>query len=152
MSVRDYVTVRVSGQLFGIEAAAVQDVFLPRAVTPVPLANPEIVGVLNLRGRIVTAVCARRRLGLPPLPAGAPEPKAVGIEIRGDSYGLVVDAVEAVIKLETDELISPPGALPARWAEIISAVSRLENELLVVFDVGRLLIAELNPSSLGAAA
>ena len=149
MSVCDYVTVRVQGQLFGIEAAAVQDVFLPRNVTPVPLANAEIVGVLNLRGRIVTAVCARRRLGLPPLAEGAPEPKADGIEIGGYSYGLGVDAVESVIKLETDELISPPGALPQRWAEIISAVFRLDGELLVVFDVRKLLVSEL---PLGAAA
>lgn len=63
MSVRDYVTVRVGGHLFGIEALSIQDVFYPRNITPVPLAAHEILGVLNLRGRIVTAVCARRRLG-----------------------------------------------------------------------------------------
>jgi purine-binding chemotaxis protein CheW len=142
MSVHDFVTVRVAGQLFGIEALTVQDVFLPRHITPVPLASAEILGVLNLRGRIVTAVCARRRLGVKARPEGAPPPKAVGIEIAGDNYGLVVDQVEAVIKLDTDQMIAPPDNLPPRWTEIIQGVFRLPDELLVVFDAKRLLVGE----------
>jgi purine-binding chemotaxis protein CheW len=143
MSVRDYVTVRVAGHLFGIEALAIQDVFYPRNITPVPLAAPEILGVLNLRGRIVTAVCARRRLGLKPRDPGAPEPKAVGIEVGGDNYGLIVDQVESVVKLDSDEMIAPPDNLPPRWAEIIPGVFRLPDTLLVIFDAPRLLTAGL---------
>jgi purine-binding chemotaxis protein CheW len=149
MSVRDYVTVRVGGHLFGIEALSIQDVFYPRNITPVPLAAHEILGVLNLRGRIVTAVCARRRLGLQPREAGAPEPKAVGIEVGGDNYGLIVDQVESVMKLDSDEMIPPPNNLPPRWAEIIPGVFRLPDSLLVIFDAPRLLTAGLQ---LGVAA
>ena len=150
MRVRDYVTVRVGGQLVGIEAWSVQDVFYPRNITPVPLATPEILGVLNLRGRIVTAVCARRRLGVKPRPPEAPEPKAVGMEIAGDNYGLVVDHVEAVVKLDRDHMIPPPDNLPPRWSEIIEGVFRLPDELLVIFDGRRLLTSET--ASHGAAA
>ncbi|WP_419254161.1 chemotaxis protein CheW [Caulobacter sp. ErkDOM-YI] len=143
MSVRDYVTVRVAGHLFGIEALAIQDVFYPRNITPVPLAAPEILGVLNLRGRIVTAVCARRRLGLKPRDPGEPESKAIGIEVGGDNYGLIVDQVESVVKLDSDEMIAPPDNLPPRWAEIIPGVFRLPDSLLVIFDAPRLLTAGL---------
>lgn len=143
MSVKDYVTVRVGGQLFGLEALSVQDIFYPRNITPVPLAAPEILGVLNLRGRIVTAVCARKRLSVPERQAGDPEPKAVGIEIGGDNYGLVVDQVEEVVKLDSDHMIAPPNNLPVRWAEIIQGVFRLPGELLVVFDAKRLLTSEV---------
>src|SRR5262245_65905385 len=87
--VTEYVTVLIDGQLFGLPISRVQDVFMPERLTRVPLASPEIAGVLNLRGRIVTAVDMRRRLGLPARSDGRP-PLAVGIELRGESYGLLI--------------------------------------------------------------
>ena len=65
-NLKEYVTAMVGGQLFGLPILRVQDVFKPERVTRVPLAPPEIAGVLNLRGRIVTLVDLRRRLDLPP--------------------------------------------------------------------------------------
>lgn len=138
MSAFDIVTVRVSGHLCGIEARVVQDVFYPRGLTPVPLAASDIVGLLNLRGRIVTAVCMRRHLGLPPRADDAPEPKAVGVEQAGDSYGLIVDAVESVITVQSEDVIAPPADLPPRWSDIIQGVVRLEDELLVLLNIDRL--------------
>ena len=63
-----YVTIYISDQLFGLPISRVHDVFVPESVTRVPLSQTEIAGVLNLRGRIVTAIDMRKRLGL--LPAG----------------------------------------------------------------------------------
>ena len=60
----EYVTAMVGGQLFGLPIRRVQDVFLPDRVTKVPLASPEIGGLINLRGRIVTLVDLAHRLGL----------------------------------------------------------------------------------------
>ena len=60
----EYVTATVGGQLFGLPISRVQDVFVPERLARVPLAPPEIAGLLNLRGRIVTAIDMRRRLGL----------------------------------------------------------------------------------------
>ncbi|PTT77309.1 chemotaxis protein CheW, partial [Pseudomonas sp. HMWF010] len=74
---------------------------------------------------------------------------AVGIEVGGDNYGLIVDQVESVMKLDSDELIPPPDNLPQRWAEIIPGVFRLPDSLLVIFDAPRLLTAGLQ---LGVAA
>lgn len=141
MSIRDYVTLRVGGQLFGVDAGRVHDVFHPRGLTPVPLSRQEIAGVLNLRGRIVTAVCARSRLGMDPRPADAPEPMAIGLEIGGDSYGLVIDTVEEVLKLDDEQFHTAPGNLPPRWTEIVIGVQRLEEELLIVLDAHKLLDA-----------
>ena len=58
----EYVTAMVGGQLFGLPIGRVQDVFLPDRLARVPLAPPEIAGLINLRGRIVTAIDMRRRL------------------------------------------------------------------------------------------
>src|SRR5579884_3860264 len=97
-NLKEYVTAMIGGQLFGLPILRVQDVFIPERVTRVPLAPPEIAGVLNLRGRIVTLIDLRRRLGLQQMPAEGPA-MAIGIESRGESYGLLIDAIGEVLKL-----------------------------------------------------
>ena len=78
----EYVTAVIGGQLFGLPISRVQDVFMPERQTRVPLSPAEIAGVLNLRGRIVTVVDMRARLGLPKNDDGKP-PMAVGVDLRG---------------------------------------------------------------------
>ena len=106
--VTEYVTVMIGGQLFGLPISRVQDVFMPDRVTRVPLSAPEIAGVLNLRGRIVTAIDMRRRLGLPPRTDDKPS-MAVGIELKGESYGLLIDTVGEVMKLGEDDARAQSG-------------------------------------------
>src|ERR1039458_6283657 len=79
----------------------VQDVFMPERLTRVPLAPPEIAGVLNLRGRIVTLIDMRGRLGLDKRVDAGPS-MAIGVESRGESYGLLIDSVGEVLKLDDD--------------------------------------------------
>jgi purine-binding chemotaxis protein CheW len=136
--VTEYVTVMLDGQLFGLPIARVQDVFMPDRLTRVPLAPPEIAGVLNLRGRIVTAVGLRVRLGMAPRSDGRP-PMAVGIELKGESYGLLIDAVGEVLKLANGAREANPVNLDARLAQVSAGVHRLEGQLMVILDVDRVL-------------
>lgn len=137
-SLREYVTVMTGGQLFGVPIAAVQDVFLPERLTRVPLAPSEIAGVLNLRGRIVTLIDMRERLGLPPREKDA-TPMAVGVELRGESYGLLIDSIGEVYQLD-DALREPnPVNLDPRLARVSAGIYRLEGQLLVLVDVERVL-------------
>lgn len=135
----EYVTVVIAGQLFGLPISRVQDVFMPERLTRVPLAAPEIAGVLNLRGRIVTALDMRVRLGLPPHETARP-PMAVGIEVKGESYGLLIDSVGEVLKLADETREANPVNLDSRLARVSAGVHRLEGQLLVVLDVDRVLI------------
>jgi purine-binding chemotaxis protein CheW len=137
-SVIEYVTVLLGGQLFGLPISRVQDVFMPERLTRVPLARPEIAGVLNLRGRIVTAIDMRCRLGLPKLNEKRP-PMAVGIECKGESYGLLIDAVGEVLKLDDNAREPNPVNLDSRLAQISAGVHRLDGQLLVILDVERVL-------------
>jgi purine-binding chemotaxis protein CheW len=130
----EYVTVMIGGQLFGLPISRVQDVFMPERVTRVPLSAPEIAGVLNLRGRIVTAIDMRRRLGLPPRTDDKPS-MAVGIELKGESYGLLIDSVGEVMKLGDDTRESNPVNLDARLARVSGGVHRLDGQLMVILDV-----------------
>jgi purine-binding chemotaxis protein CheW len=134
----EYVTVTLGGQLFGLPISRVQDVFMPERLTRVPLAPPEVAGVLNLRGRIVTAIDMRGRLGLPERDGKRP-PMAIGIECKGESYGLVIDTVGEVVKLDEGAREPNPVNLDAALARISAGVHRLERQLLVILDVDRVL-------------
>ncbi len=132
----EYVTVTLDDQLFGLPISRVQDVFVPDRLTRVPLSQPEIAGVLNLRGRIVTAIDMRCRLGLP-VREGKNPVIAVGIELKGESYGLLVDAVGEVMKLAKDGCEAKPANLDVRLAAVAAGVYRLDGQLLVVLDIDR---------------
>ena len=136
--VTEYVTVMIGGQLFGLPISRVQDVFMPERLTRVPLAGAEIAGVLNLRGRIVTMIDMRRRLGLPPRTEVGPK-MAVGVELGAESYGLMIDSVGEVLKLDEATREPNPVNLDARLAGVSGGVHRLDGQLMVILDVDRVL-------------
>ena len=142
--VTEYVTVMIGGQLFGLPISRVQDVFMPERITRVPLSAPEIAGVLNLRGRIVTAIDMRRRLGLPTRTGDKPL-MAVGIELKGESYGLLIDTVGEVMKLSEATLEPNPVNLDARLARVSGGVHRLDGQLMVILDVEHVLNTSAEP-------
>jgi purine-binding chemotaxis protein CheW len=146
-SVTEYVTATIGEQLFGLPIARVHDVFIPERLTRVPLAAPEIAGLLNLRGRIVTAIDMRARLGLPGNETAGP-PMAIGVELRGESYGLLIDTIGEVMKLADAEREANPANLDPRLARVTAGIHRLDGRLLVVLDVDRVL--DMLPETLAA--
>jgi purine-binding chemotaxis protein CheW len=146
-NITEYVTTMIGGQLFGMPISRVQDVFMPERLTRVPLSSSDVAGVLNLRGRIVTAIDMRARLGLPKNEDGKP-PMAVGVELRGESYGLLIDSIGEVLKLADDSREVNPVNLDPRLTKMADGVHRLDGQLMVVLDVDRIL--EIAPDKLAA--
>jgi purine-binding chemotaxis protein CheW len=134
----EYVTAMIGGQLFGLPIVRVQDVFIPERLTRVPLAPPEIAGVLNLRGRIVTLIDMRRRFGLGQREDDDPY-MAIGVESRAESYGLLIDSVGEVLKLDAAAREPNPINLDQRLARVSAGIHRLDGQLLIVVDVDRVL-------------
>ena len=134
----EYVTFTIAGQMFGLTIGRVQDVFKPTNITRVPLAAPEIAGVLNLRGRIVTAIRLSNRLDLESR-AEETAPMAIGIECGSESFGLLVDTVGEVLNLPDGEREPNPINLDRKLARVSAGVFRLDGQLLVVLDVDRVL-------------
>jgi len=134
----EYVTAMIGGQLFGLPIVRVQDVFIPERLTRVPLAPPEIAGVLNLRGRIVTLIDLRRRFGLGQREGGEAV-MAIGVESRAESYGLLIDSVGEVLKLDDAAREPNPINLDQRLARVSAGIYRLDGQLLIVVDVDRVL-------------
>ena len=135
---RVIVVLTVADQLCGVPVLAVRDILGTHAITRIPLAPREIAGSLNLRGRIVTAIDLRARLHLPAAPAGRPRMSVV-TEQGGELYALVVDQVSEVMSLKASASERNPPTLPPIWAQFSTGIYRLDNRLLVVLDVGKLL-------------
>jgi len=137
-SITEYVTVTIGDHLFGLPISRVQDVFVPDRLTRVPLAPAEVAGILNLRGRVVTAIDMRSRLDFGEREPGTPV-MAVGIELKGESYGLLVDAVGEVMQLHNSACEAKPANLDPRLSRVAAGIYRLEGQLMVVLDVDRVL-------------
>jgi purine-binding chemotaxis protein CheW len=136
--ITELVTFMIGGQLFGLPIARVQDVFKVARMTRVPLAAAEIAGVLNLRGRIVTVLDMRSRLGASAR-ARDGVAMAIGIERAGESFGLLVEAIGEVVKLRQYDREPVPINLDRKLAVLATGVFRVEAQLLVELDVDRVL-------------
>ena len=132
--IRQFVTFTIGGQLCGIPVLQVRDVLAPRKITPIPLAPPEIAGSLNLRGRIVTSVDLRVRLGLPKGDVGR-DRMSIVVEHHGDLYSLIIDSVGEVLDLSSEIMERTPATLDASWGRFSNGIYRLDAGLLLVLDI-----------------
>ncbi len=136
---REYVTVEIADQLFGIEVTSIHDVFQPHSLTEVPMAPPEVKGVLNLRGRIVTAIDARDRLGLPKPECENHQDMAIGVEIDNESYGLIIDRVGEVLRLAESDREPMPSNIDSKWQDVSHGIYRLDGRLLIILNIESML-------------
>lgn len=135
MSANELVTMFVDGVQLGVPVLQVRDVLDSPATYAVPLAPPEIKGSINLRGRIVTAIDLRVRLGLPARATGA-RSKCVIVELEasGEPYALLVDEVGDVLKVSPTDYEPNPITLSREWASICRGLYRQADGLLLVLD------------------
>jgi len=129
-----FVSFWVDNQLLGVPVTVVQEVLNPQIIAPTPMSRPEISGLLNLRGQIVTAVNLRKRLGLPELEEGK-ESMNVVVRHLGESFSLLVDEVGDVINVAADSMEPVPHTLDAHWKSVTEGVLRLEERLFVILNV-----------------
>jgi purine-binding chemotaxis protein CheW len=134
-----YLTLTVADQLCGVPVLAIRDVLGVQSITCIPLAPREVAGSLNLRGRIVTAIDLRCRLGLPPRPEGHRGAMSVVVERDGELYSLLADQVGEVLPLPRAERAPNPVTLDAVWRDVSNGVHRIGERLLIVIDVERIL-------------
>lgn len=135
---KEFLTIMVDGQLLGIPVLQVQDVLGEQKVTRVPLAPPEVAGSLNLRGRVVTAINLRRKLGMPEMSAGTKSMYIV-VEYKNELYSLIVDNVGEVLSLPDENFEKVPATLESSWRALALGIYRLKEQLLVILDVPAML-------------
>lgn len=134
----EFITFTIAGQLFGIPVLKVQDVLATYQIARIPLAPPEVAGSLNLRGRVVTVIDLRTRLGLPPR-AETAKSMSIVAENEGELYSLMVDSVGEVLELSRSLYERNPPTVEPKFRSFSEGIYRLDETLLIVLDVNRLL-------------
>lgn len=134
-----YLTLRICNVMFGIPVTKVRDIFDQQKITFVPLAAPEILGEINLRGRIGTAIDMRRRLSFPKSKDEYPATMNIAVELHNELYSLVVDSVGEVMTLLNKDLEPLPVTLDQEWKDLAVGIFKLKNELLIILDIEKIL-------------
>ena len=133
----DYLTFSVAGAHFAVRAVEVRDVLRLQSITPVPLAQKEVAGLINLRGHVVTAIDLATRLGLPASASGAR--MSIVIERGNEAYCFIVDAVGDVLGIESSEVEVNPASMDQRWVGLSRGVFKKERDLVVLLDIAAVL-------------
>lgn len=136
MSGGRFCTFHVGELLLGVEVEQVLEVLGEEPVTRVPLADPWVSGLLNLRGQIVTAIDARRRLGLPPRDPGE---RTTNIVLRtpDGSVSLVVDREGDVVDLPDTQIEPLPENVSPAIRAVVTGTCKVDERLLLMLDVER---------------
>jgi len=124
--------------LCALDAAGVQEVIRLGPLTPVPNALTEVLGVVNLRGRIVTIIDAGLRLGFPKA-VPSPESRIFIVEVRDEFIGLLVDRVDEVVEIEQGSWQPPPANVAWGQARFFKGVCRARGRVITLLDAGQIL-------------
>ena len=131
---RQLCTFEVDDLLFGIPVESVRELMKPQPMTRVPLSADPVVGLINIRGEIVTAVDVRRRLGMA---EGESPGMNVVLFVDGELASVLVDRIGDVIEVHEDQFERPPETLRGSVREVIQGAYKLPQRLLLLLDVPR---------------
>ena len=136
--VLQWVTFKLEEETYGINVMQVQEVLRYTEIAPVPGAPSYVLGIINLRGNVVTVIDTRARFGL----MGAEvtdNSRIVIIEAEKQVIGILVDSVAEVVYLRSSEIDSAPNIGTEESAKFIQGVSNRDGELLILVDLNKLL-------------
>lgn len=136
--VLQWVTYRLDEETYGINVMQVQEVLRYTEIAPVPGAPDYVLGIINLRGNVVTVIDTRARFGLPPTET-TDNTRIVIIESDEQVVGILVDSVAEVVYLRSSEIDSAPNVGTEESAKFIQGVSNRGEQLLILVDLNKLL-------------
>ncbi len=132
------VTFRLRDETYGINVMHVQEVLRVSEIAPVPGAPDYVLGIINLRGNVVTVIDTRSRFGLP-MAEVTDTSRIVIIESDKQVVGIMVDAVAEVVELTESQIDSAPNVGNEESSRYIQGIATLSNVLLIVVDLQKLL-------------
>lgn len=136
-----WVTFRLGDETYGINVMQVQEVLRVTEIAPVPGAPDHVLGIINLRGNVVTVIDTRKRFGLPPGEVDD-NSRVVIIETQSQVFGILVDSVAEVVELGRSEIDVAPNVGNEESARYIQGVATVADELLILVDLNKLLTEE----------
>lgn len=139
--VLQWVTFRLDNETYGINVMQIQEVIRVNDIAPVPGAPDYVLGIINLRGNVVTVIDTRKRFGLAPRDMDD-NTRVVITETEGHVMGLLVDSVAEVVDIRASEIESAPSVGNDDSARFIQGVYSRDGELLILVDLNKLLSAQ----------
>jgi len=136
--VLQWVTFRLDEETYGVNVMQVQEVLRHTEIAPVPGAPQYVLGIINLRGNVVTVIDTRSRFGLPPDDV-TDNTRIVIIEAEGQVVGIMVDAVSEVVYLRQSEIETAPNVGNDESAKFIQGVCNKNDELLILVELDKML-------------
>ncbi|WP_027183348.1 chemotaxis protein CheW [Desulfovibrio inopinatus] len=135
------VTFSIGEEEFGVDILKVQEIIRMMEITKVPRAPDFVEGVINLRGKVIPIIDLRKRFGLSSRDHDK-HTRMIVIEINNMIVGFVVDSVSEVLRIPSSTVEPPPPVVSGLESEYISGVGKLEDRLLILLDLDRLLSSE----------
>jgi len=132
------VTFSISDEEFGVDILKVQEIIRTMEISKVPRAPDFVEGVINLRGKVIPIIDLRRRFGLAHK-LHDKNTRIIVIEMTDVIVGFVVDAVSEVLRIPASTVEPPPPVVAGMDSEYISGVGKLEDSLLILLDLDKLL-------------
>ena len=135
------VTFSIGEEEFGVDILKVQEIIRTMEITKVPRAQAFVEGVINLRGKVIPIIDLRRRFGLVSKTHDK-HTRIIVIEISNMIVGFVVDSVSEVLRIPSGTVEPPPPVVAGLDSEYISGVGKLQDRLLILLDLDKLLSSE----------
>lgn len=137
-AILQWVTFMLDGEKYGVNVMQVQEVLRFSEIAPVPGAPSYVLGIINLRGKVVTVVDTRNRFGLPSAQT-TDNTRIVVIEAEEHVIGILVDSVAEVVYLRLNEIETAPSVGNDESAKFIQGVCHKNDELLILIELEKLL-------------
>ncbi len=134
-----FVICRIGQEEFAVDVLSVQEINRLVEVTRVPKTPPFVEGVINLRGRIIPVLDLRRRFGLA-TSNQTMQTRIVVVSVQAKLVGFIVDSVVEVLRVPKTAIEPPPNVGSSAGAEFTQGVGRIDDRLLIVLDLNRLLM------------
>jgi purine-binding chemotaxis protein CheW len=135
------VSFNIGDEEFGVDILKVQEINRMVDVTRVPNTPEYVDGVINLRGKVIPIIDLRRRFGMERKEKDK-NSRIIVVELKGKVLGFVVDAVSEVLRIKKSVSEPPPPIIAGIDADYITAIAKLENRLLILLDLERVLTTE----------
>lgn len=139
--VLQWVTFQLEDETYGINVMQVREVLRYTEIAPVPGAPDYVLGIINLRGNVVTVIDTRSRFGLMQGEV-SDNTRVIVIEAESQVIGIMVDSVAEVVYLKTSEIDTTPSVGTDESAKFIQGVSNRNGHLLILVDLNKLLSDE----------
>ena len=126
---------------YGVDIGAVREIIRLQKITNVPRTPEFVEGVINLRGKVIPVVDLRKRFGLPVGDQSA-ENRIVVVDIGGQDIGVIVDAVNEVLRIFSDSVEPPSSVITTADSDYLMGIAKVDDKLLILLDLESVLSAE----------